>query len=361
MMNKCCNNLFKWVLILVMVSACADDAWQGSVKQDGDVTVIQNPDISLWPEGKIELVEELAIGNDEDEKQMFFRIRAVRISQSGDICILDAGNHRVVVFDKNGDYKFAFGKPGSGPDEFRDPFGMALDKAGNFYVIDRGTRRIDKFNANGEHLTSSPFESWATWLEVLSENIVLLSEMRPSQIGAFGRVVDLQTDSVLFELALPFDFELGPTRPRSTVSLEEKYQVLRDGRIYLAVPFPYEIRRYDTSGQLDKRITKKDSRIEKPDIQIFNEGRSISITEKGRAGPCFLTGDGLLLNNCTWFSKEGKTKNAIDVFDESGKYLGTVELASTQRLIAVGQNNLLYLHDEEPMERIVRVRLDVQS
>lgn len=164
MKNKCGNILWPLLLTSAIVIACAENPRQGSVRQEGDATVFENPEIGGWSQGKIKLVEEAesAIGKNENAKQRIFRIGAIRLTQSGDICILDAGNHRVVVLDKFGDYKFAFGKSSSGPGEVRDPFSMDLDETGNFYVIDSGTGRNDKFSAKGEHLTSSSIEFWVT-------------------------------------------------------------------------------------------------------------------------------------------------------------------------------------------------------
>jgi DNA-binding beta-propeller fold protein YncE len=47
----------------------------------------------------------------------------------------------------------AWGEHGSGPGEFNEPQGIAIDHNGHVYVVDTGNSRIQKFTANGTFLT----------------------------------------------------------------------------------------------------------------------------------------------------------------------------------------------------------------
>ena len=46
-------------------------------------------------------------------------------------------------------FSFAFGERGSGPGQFNQPFGVAVNRAGNIYVSDLRNVRVQKFAANG--------------------------------------------------------------------------------------------------------------------------------------------------------------------------------------------------------------------
>ena len=55
------------------------------------------------------------------------------------IYIADAGNHRIVVFDGDGSFRFAFGRKGLRSGEFIHPFALAMDLGGRLSVVDEGT------------------------------------------------------------------------------------------------------------------------------------------------------------------------------------------------------------------------------
>ncbi len=74
---------------------------------------------------------------------------------NGDIYIADGyGNHRVVVFDKNGVWLRQWGSAGTGPGQFSPtggghPHCVVLDKAGRVYACDRANDRVQVFNKQG--------------------------------------------------------------------------------------------------------------------------------------------------------------------------------------------------------------------
>ena len=74
---------------------------------------------------------------------------------NGDVYIADGyGNHRVVVFDKNGNWLRQWGSPGAGPGQFMaagsgHPHCVVLSKDNSVYVCDRGQDRIQLFDKLG--------------------------------------------------------------------------------------------------------------------------------------------------------------------------------------------------------------------
>jgi len=73
---------------------------------------------------------------------------------NGDIYVADGyGNHRVVVFDKNGVYLRQWGNSGLGPGQFQPadgghPHAIAISKDGLVYATDRGSDRVQVFEKN---------------------------------------------------------------------------------------------------------------------------------------------------------------------------------------------------------------------
>ena len=51
-------------------------------------------------------------------------------------------NHRIVVFDPNGQHLTHFGSKGSGPEQFNSPSGIAIDQEGKIYISDSGNNRV---------------------------------------------------------------------------------------------------------------------------------------------------------------------------------------------------------------------------
>ena len=67
------------------------------------------------------------------------------------LAVSDFNNHRVQVFNRNGQILFTFGKFGTGLNgEFRYPRGIAIDEAGFFMVADWANNRLQLFTPTGE-------------------------------------------------------------------------------------------------------------------------------------------------------------------------------------------------------------------
>lgn len=85
----------------------------------------------------------------------FNQPRAIAMTPDGGFAVLDAGNGRVELFDKDGKFLKKFGSFGSGNGQFGlassngGPTGIAVDSQGNIYVSDTWNYRIEKFDKDG--------------------------------------------------------------------------------------------------------------------------------------------------------------------------------------------------------------------
>ena len=75
------------------------------------------------------------------------------------IYIVDGGNHRVVVFDHEGEYQYTIGSEGEGPGQFNGPVGIDAGADGRIYVADLGNYRIQIFDVEGTFLSSFQVKS----------------------------------------------------------------------------------------------------------------------------------------------------------------------------------------------------------
>lgn len=102
--------------------------------------------------------------------------RTVRLDTKGNVYIMDTGNHRIVVFDANGEVTRQIGVIGSGPGEFYGPTDLALDSDGRIYVSDSGNRRIQILTNDGGFVQEIPVSHPVQHLLLDSDGSILLKE-----------------------------------------------------------------------------------------------------------------------------------------------------------------------------------------
>lgn len=93
--------------------------------------------------------------------KLFDRLSSVTVDRAGtrvfavDIGGVNSERHQVRVFDaKTGAHLFDFGKRGTGPGEFNLPRDVAIGKDGKVYVVDGGNFRIQVFDRDGKFLNT---------------------------------------------------------------------------------------------------------------------------------------------------------------------------------------------------------------
>jgi DNA-binding beta-propeller fold protein YncE len=131
---------------------------------------------------------------------MFDRPTDVTWDQAGDIFVSDGyGNSRVVKYDKDGNWVKAWGKRGADPGEFHTPHSIVADAHGNVYVGDRENHRIQVFDAEGNflHQWTNVGAPWAICITPGPHQVLYSSDSVPGRIykldvngkilGAFGK------------------------------------------------------------------------------------------------------------------------------------------------------------------------------
>lgn len=104
--------------------------------------------------------EVLRLGGEESGPQAFFRIRddGLATDSAGNLYILDAGNFRVLKFDRLGTLLATFGREGGGPGEFQFPALLTVSPEGEVLVQDYGKTGVMRFAPDGTPLNSYPAE-----------------------------------------------------------------------------------------------------------------------------------------------------------------------------------------------------------
>jgi len=68
---------------------------------------------------------------------------------NGEVFVVDQNNHRVQVFDADGNFLRQFGSQGAAGGQFDLPYGIAVDAIGDVYVTEIGNSRVQKLNPAG--------------------------------------------------------------------------------------------------------------------------------------------------------------------------------------------------------------------
>ena len=76
----------------------------------------------------------------------------ISVTSDGDIYLVDGVNSRIMVLNSRGKVKFSFGKPGEGEGEFKYPLGIDISDQGKVFVADSGNHRIQVFDLDGNFL-----------------------------------------------------------------------------------------------------------------------------------------------------------------------------------------------------------------
>lgn len=98
----------------------------------------------------------MQIGGRGSEAGKFTWPRGICCGPDNVIAVADSSNHRVQVFDANGNYRFEFGTYGNGDGEFDCLAGVAINRIGQFIIADRYNHRIQVFDPSGE-ITNNNF------------------------------------------------------------------------------------------------------------------------------------------------------------------------------------------------------------
>lgn len=133
-------------------------------------------------------------------QRLFNRPTDVAWDAAGNSFMADGyGNSRVVKYDKNGDWVKAWGKRGTEPGEFHTVHSIATDAKGNVYVGDRENHRIQVFDGDGNFLKqfTNVGAPWAICITPGPKQYLYTSDSNPGRIykmdldgnvlGVFGK------------------------------------------------------------------------------------------------------------------------------------------------------------------------------
>lgn len=118
--------------------------------QSGPVQLTQAASVDPYEGKRLELQSLQMWGSNGAGDGQFANPRNVAVGPDGSIYVADTGNHRIEVFDQNGQFSLKWGSQGAGQGQFNEPWGVAVAKNGTVYVADTWNHRIQMFSSTGQ-------------------------------------------------------------------------------------------------------------------------------------------------------------------------------------------------------------------
>ena len=136
----------------------------------------------------LNLIHELTLGGDEsDENQVFTTGTRLEVDAKGAMYVMDPGNHRIQIFDAEGNFVRSFGSKGEGPGEFKQLKDLRFRPDGKLAVFDLGHKKMNIFEPDGAFIGEQAFPRTLVGLAApffLENGNILVSVIRLDQTGS---------------------------------------------------------------------------------------------------------------------------------------------------------------------------------
>ena len=147
------NLLFLSVLIAIQGELESVQKWKGKIRKENGIIIIENKGSGLYGKkikDKVKFKEILSLGVDEGQENLVFgRHIMIDVDLNQNIFILDIQNHRLLKFDRNGQFRWKTGRKGQGPGEIESPFDIKATSDGGIVVVNQGGK-LHYFDKDGD-------------------------------------------------------------------------------------------------------------------------------------------------------------------------------------------------------------------
>jgi hypothetical protein len=311
--------------------------WKGTVKKEGDVTIVHNPKEPLYKGEILTLKEEMAIGGAAtQEPYSLAAVRSLAVDDTGNIFVLDEKDVVIKVFDKSGKYLKSFGQKGQGPGDLSNPSRITFDQTKRLLVVRNGPLGLSIFERDGAFLKTIATEDIKA-----SHNAVFDTQGR-----LYMNRIRVQDMEHRWDVLKKYDSETTMVVELKSIPIGSPYNVVapmvawtidRKDNIIFGYPQKYEIEIINSQGKTTKIIQREYDPIEVgPAIKERNEkalkelrlspkiASKIFLSKYHSAYTDFLVDADNRLFVANW--KQKGRDYFYDVFDEDGRYLVEVLL-----------------------------------
>lgn len=343
------------IIILILLTACfincsGNENFKKSTI-DG-VTIINNlypkyqdkPQISLTYNSTIESEDK------EDDNYLLFGVSDIEFDEEDNIYVMDHGNYRIQVFDKNGIYIRTVGKKGQGPGELGRSSYISVSNTNDLYVLN-GRKKLDKFDPKGNYVSSLNLDTGRMFgfTRLKSGKMLYSSEAfnisgpiteENKKLNNLINVIS-EDGKAINDFVAPRNFN------NSHINFEAnmiKYTTDEDENIYVSYTFQNKIEKFSLKG---KKLFEINFNTNYPthDFELNERGtiktfasfysRDIEVDDKGRIWSLGFSKD---ITFDDW--KNGEGIYYFHVFDKDGVFLQSVPVEESVIIFSIHKNKL---------------------
>ncbi len=338
------NNFIPFIACLFLLVSCNQQKteWKGTIEEKDGVIIVKNPREPMYTEDVFSLEEELSIGVAEGpEEYMFSNLRNLAVDDRGYIFALDVREKHIKIYNDEGKYVRTIGRAGQGPGEIGFPRNVCITPQNEVMVPDSMNNRLTFFSMEGEFIrsiTTTPLELLETKIDsngdIIGLDIVLEEENSRHVLKKFD-------DDLKYLCS--FDYSpLQNPRNRNPYMSSLVWGIDKNDRVVCGYPTTYEIKIFDTDGNIIKRIEKdyKPLEVTKEDLKLAEgmpPGIEVSIPKYYPAFWNLFIDDNSRIFVQTWEKVPDEEKRYYDVFDKDGRYIAKIPLRSRLQLIKMNK------------------------
>ena len=300
---------------------------------------------------RVRFTQVFAIGDDEDAPAEYLLAgpRAVAVDSRHRLYVADGINPEIRLYDHDGTFIRRVGARGQGPGEMQEVAAMTVDPDDALVVADRYNKRITRFAADGrtfetfpiienEHVDVCDVLALADGRYALHYKVARTQpgrDPRPWLIHLYDHQFQMLLEShvsaaTFYDLDAPFHRAL-------LSSCGARFALGPGGQLYMAPRFyAGKLLRYDVAAgwkeqQLNghapgyppyRLLDPEDTdRLQQATLQIYGRSGKFAVVQNSRSFGLFPLQNGYLMH-LTLMGQEKKQVFGVEMFDETGRYLG---------------------------------------
>jgi hypothetical protein len=350
-------------LALLLANQDQTPQWKGTIKNEGGIKIIRNPEKPIHEANIFSSVEDLKIGEiDGDKNYMFSRIRILVVDNNETIYVADSIETHIKIFNKNGEFIKVFGKPGQGPGEIGRIRSMQLTSNSELLILDSSNRKILYFSLGGDFIRSKDHSKTMAMRAICDshENFYVVTAVLDPPNTRYELLKydkNFNLTSSISKIPAP-----DPSKPLNPFAPIFYFLLMDNDCLLYGYPKTYELQVFNPKGNIIKRITKDYTPVVIPEtakeerLEGIRPGRKVDFPRHYPAYRNFTMDDKGRIYVQSYEKSNSDNMAIFDVFDANGRYIAKIQLDFRPLVIKKGKMYSI-VSDEEGFQYVKRYKI----